>query len=56
MGAISYKVQGKSGDYVKASVVPPNHSKEPHFGLLDVAIVTAFLLMVSGLVYLLVRG
>jgi hypothetical protein len=28
----------------------------PHFGLLDTAIVTVFLLGVSGLIYLLVLG
>ena len=54
MSAITFKVQGKSGDYVKASVVPANHSQEPHFGLLDMAIVTVLLLGVSGLIYLLV--
>jgi len=54
MSAITFKVHGKNGDYVKASVAPANHSEEPHFGLLDGAIVTMFLLGVSGLIYLLV--
>jgi len=54
MSAITFKVHGKNGDYVKASVSPANHSEEPHFGLLDGAIVTVFLLGISGLIYLLV--
>ena len=53
MSAITFKVQRKSGDYVKATLVPANHSEEPHFGWLDGAIVTIFLLCAGGLVYLL---
>lgn len=53
MSTITFKVQGKSGGYVKATVVPGNHSEESRFGLLDGAIVTFFLLCVSGLIYLL---
>jgi hypothetical protein len=53
MSAITFKVHRKSGDYVKATVVPANHSEEPHFGWMDGAIVTFFLLCVGGLVYLL---
>ena len=54
MSAITFKVHGNSGDYVKASMVRANHSEEPHFGLLDGAILTVFLLGISGLIYLLV--
>jgi len=54
MNAITFKVQGKKGDYVRMSAVPANHSAVPHFGLLDAAIVTVFLLGISGLIYLLV--
>lgn len=53
MSAITFKVRRKNGDYVKATVVPANHSEEPRFGLLDTAIITFFLLCVSGLIYLL---
>ena len=55
MSAIAFKVNRKNGDYIKASVVPANHSEEPHFGLLDSAIITFFLVCASGLIYLLVR-
>lgn len=51
--SITFKVHRKSGDYVRATVIPANHSDEPHFGVLDGAIVTVFLLGVSGLIYLL---
>ena len=54
MKAIVFKVDGRSGDYVKASLVPANHSEEAHFGLLDSVIITFFLLCVGGLVYMLV--
>jgi len=56
MSAITYKVQGKSGDYVKASVVPANHSDEPHFGLLDGVIVAVFILAVGGIICFLLLG
>ena len=55
MSTIAFKVNRKNGDYIKASVVPANHSEEPHFGLLDSAIITFFLVCASGLIYLLVR-
>ena len=51
--SITFKVQKKSGGYVRATVIPANHSDEPHFGALDGVIVTVFLLGVSGLIYLL---
>ena len=56
MSAITFKVHRKSGDYVKASLVPANHSEEPHFGLLDGGIILFFLTCVSGLIYLLLIG
>ena len=56
MSAITFKVGRKSGDYVKATVVPANHAEEPHFGWLDGAIVAFFLLCAGGLVYLLVAS
>lgn len=50
--SITFKVQKKSGDYVRATVIPANHSDEPHFGVLDGAIVVGFLLGVGGFIYL----
>ena len=54
MSAIVYKVHRKSGDYVKAAIVPSNHSEESHFGLLDGVIAGFLLLCACGLVCLLV--
>jgi hypothetical protein len=56
MSAITFRVNRKSGDYVKATLVPANHSEEPHFGLLDGGIIAFFLLCVSGLICLLLIG
>jgi len=56
MSAITFRVHRKSGDYVKATLVPANHSEEPHFGLLDGGIIAFFLVCVSGLIYLLLQG
>ena len=53
MNAVAFKVKQKSGDYVKATIVPTNHSEEPHFGVLDGVIIGFFLLCVAGLVALL---
>lgn len=39
MSEISYKVHGNNGDYVTTTVVPANHSEEPHFGVLDLVVV-----------------
>jgi len=52
MSAVAFKVNQKSGDYVKATIVPANHSEEPHFGLVDGVIIGFFLLCVAGLVAL----
>ena len=54
MNGITFKVQEKKGGYVKLSALPANRAAVPHFGLVDAAIVTVFLLGISGLVYLLV--
>jgi len=54
MSAIAFKVNRKNGDYIRMTVVPMNHSEEPHFGLLDSAIVAFFLACASGLIYVLV--
>jgi hypothetical protein len=56
MIAITFKVQSKKGGYVKAVAVPANHSAQFRFGLLDAAIVTAFLLGIGGLICLLALG
>jgi hypothetical protein len=53
MSAIVYKVNRKSGDYIKAAVVPSNHSEEPHFGVVDGVVVSFLLLCACGLVCLL---
>jgi len=54
MSAIVYRVNGKSGDYIKTAVVPSNHSEEPHFGLVDGVVVSFLLLCACGLLCLLV--
>ena len=53
MSAIVYKVNRKSGDYVKAGIVPSNHSEESHFGLVDGVIARFLLLCACGLLCLL---
>ena len=53
MSALAFRVNQKSGDYIKATVVPADHLEEPRFGVMDGAIIAFFLLCVSGLVYLL---
>ena len=54
MSEISYTVRGKDGDFVKTTVIPANHSQEPHFGVLDVAVLGVVgLCVVGGLVLLL---
>jgi hypothetical protein len=56
MSAIMYKVRRKSGDYIKAAVVPSNHSEESHFGVMDGIIIGFLLLFAGGLACLLVLG
>jgi hypothetical protein len=53
MSAIVYKVNRKSGDYIKAAVVPSNHSEESHFGLVDGVVAGFLLLCACGLFCLL---
>jgi hypothetical protein len=53
MSAIVYKVNRKSGDYIKAAVVPSNHSEESHCGLADGVIAGFLLLCACGLLCLL---
>jgi hypothetical protein len=53
MSAIVYKVNQKSGEYIKAAIVPSNHSEESHFGMLDGVIVSFLVLCACGLVCLL---
>jgi hypothetical protein len=55
MSAITFRVTRKSGDYVKATLVPANHSEEPRFGLLDGGIVAFFLTCAGALIYLLLQ-
>jgi hypothetical protein len=54
--SITFKVRRRNGEYVKAGVVPSNHSDEPHFGWIDAGIITFFLMGVSALVYLLAQN
>ena len=54
MSEISFKVPGKNGDYVLTTVIPANHSEEPHFGTLDVAVLGVVgLFLLGGLALLL---
>ena len=54
MSEISYKVSGRNGDYVATTVVPANHSEEPHFGALDVAVLSIVgICLLGGLTLLL---
>ena len=54
MSEISCKVRGNNGDYVATTVVPSNHSEEPHFGALDIAVLSLVgLCLVGGLALLL---
>ncbi|HOX55757.1 MAG TPA: hypothetical protein P5205_09040 [Candidatus Paceibacterota bacterium] len=54
MSAIVYTANRKGGDYIKAAVVPSNHSEQARFGLVDGVVVGFLLLCVCGLVCLLV--
>lgn len=53
MSALAFRGNRRSGDYIKATVIPANHSEEPRFGVVDGAIIAFCLLCVSGLNYLL---
>lgn len=52
---ISFRVRRKTGEAVKTTIVPSNHSEEPHFGAMDVAVIVIFCVcLVAGLVLVLV--
>ena len=53
MSAIVYTVNRKGGDYIKATVVPANHSEQARFGAVDAVVVSFLLLCLGGLVCLL---
>ena len=53
MSGLAFRVNKKSGDYIKATVVPANHTEEPRFSVVDGTIIAFFLLCASGLIYLL---
>ena len=53
MSPLAFTVNRKSGDYIKATIVPVNHLEEPRLGVADGAIIAFFLLCVSVLIYLL---
>jgi hypothetical protein len=53
MSSIVYRVNGKSGDYIKTAVVPSNHTEETRFGVLDGVIVSFLLMCAGGLICLL---
>lgn len=53
MSTLGFKVSRKNGEYVRPSLLPANHSKQSHFGVMDGVIVAFFALCVAGLVYLL---
>jgi len=55
MTAIAFKVYRKSGDYIKASVVPPDCLAPAHLHLADGTIVASLLLIAAGLIYLLLN-
>lgn len=55
MSAITFVVHKKSGDQIKAVVVPCNRSEESRFGMAEILIIGFFLASVGGLVWLLVR-
>jgi hypothetical protein len=56
MSAVIYKASRDGGSYVKATIVPANHSEQSHFGLVDGAIIGFLLLCAAGLVCLFLLG
>lgn len=54
MSTLAFKVNQKSGEYVKPTLIPANHSEQSRFCLLASAIVGG-LVCVSGLIYLLLH-
>jgi hypothetical protein len=55
MSTLTFKVQRKSGTYVRPSLVPANHSAQTRFGVVDAVISAFFLGCVGGLIYLLLQ-
>lgn len=55
MSTLAFKVSRKSGEYVKPSLIPANHSKQAHFGLVDGIIVAFFFACAGGLIFLLLQ-
>jgi hypothetical protein len=55
MSTLTFKVQRKSGTYVRPSLVPANHSAQTRFGAVDAVISAFFLGCVGGLIYLLLQ-
>jgi hypothetical protein len=53
--SIAFRVNRRSGDYIKATVVPSSRGNAAHFGFFDSAVVVTFLAAASGLIYLLAR-
>lgn len=53
--SIAFRVNRRSGDYIKATVVPSNRSHGSHFGALDGFLAICFMAAVGGLIYLLAR-
>ena len=47
MSAIVYKVNRKGGGYIRAAVIPANHSEESRFGLID-GVILGFLVLCAG--------
>lgn len=55
MSTLAFKVNRKSGEYVRPSLLPANHSAQSHFGLFDLTIIGFFALCVGGLIFLLLQ-
>jgi hypothetical protein len=53
MGTMVFKVNRKSGDYVRGIVIPANHSEEAHFSLVDGLMIGFLLLCAASVVCLL---
>jgi len=55
MSTLAFKVGRKNGEYVKPSLLPVNHSKQVHFGVVDGMIVGFFTCCLGGLIFLLLQ-
>jgi hypothetical protein len=56
MNAVVFKANGRSGDYIKATLVPANRSEEPHFTVADGAAAGTLLAIAGGVICLLLRA